>query len=538
MAVNNKIKNSIVNTEDISFNKKYSKVANLHKYWARKPWYVIEGFIDEYSKVGDLVLDPFCGSGSMGYESTMKNRKFIGYDLNPLACFLSEATIKDHFNSKDFTEEYNDLKDKVENLILKNYKTNYKCSVCGRDKYVISSYVGPFYKKRNESDIACLSCSIAKTKEKKIVSDGGKISISNKLWVPDTKFPVKFYKDRFSYKGINSVKDFFTKRSLYSLALLYDSIFNSNYKYKHLFQLAFSNTLLHVSILKAPNVRPLSVNNYWIPDDYIEENVWWRFNDRAKNVLTAKESQVERKNKLKIREYGDYKIYNKSSLRMTEIKDQSVDYLITDPPYGDAIQYSELSYIWNAWLSKEYNIKEEVIINPVQNKGHKEFINQIRRFIIESHRVLKPNKYFTLCFQNKNIQIWNEIVKIIKEVGFDLIDVKVFDTFGSPYNKHWAKFSPKSDLYVTFKKINRHKKTNKTKNIYVEDIIENIVNDFKGDKKQSFDLNRAYDLFIVQTIYELFNDKELVNCDNLQLKDVVNIFENIYKYGNIQQRIL
>jgi hypothetical protein len=223
---------------------------------------------------------------------------------------------------------------------------------------------------------------------------------------------------------------------------------------------------------------------------------------------------------------------------MTEIKDQSVDYLITDPPYGDAIQYSELSYIWNAWLSKEYNIKEEVIINPVQNKGHKEFINQIRRFIIESHRVLKPNKYFTLCFQNKNIQIWNEIVKIIKEVGFDLIDVKVFDTFGSPYNKHWAKFSPKSDLYVTFKKINRHKKTNKTKNIYVEDIIENIVNDFKGDKKQSFDLNRAYDLFIVQTIYELFNDKELVNCDNLQLKDVVNIFENIYKYGNIQQRIL
>jgi len=538
MAVNNKVKNSIVNTEDISFNKKYSKVANLHKYWARKPWYVIEGFIDEYSKVGDLVLDPFCGSGSMGYEATMKNREFIGYDLNPLACFLSEATIKDHFNSKDFTEEYNDLKDKVENLILKNYKTNYKCSVCGREKYVISSYVGPFYKKRNESDIACLSCSIAKTKEKKIVSDGGKISISNKLWVPDTKFPVKFYKDRFSYKGINSVKDFFTKRSLYSLALLYDSIFNSNYKYKHLFQLAFSNTLLHVSILKAPNVRPLSVNNYWIPDDYIEENVWWRFNDRAKNVLIAKESQVERKNKLKIKEYGDYKIYNKSSLRMTEIKDQSVDYLITDPPYGDAIQYSELSYIWNAWLSKEYNIKEEVIINPVQNKGHKEFIDQIRRFIIESHRVLKPNKYFTLCFQNKNIQIWNEIVKIIKEVGFDLIDVKVFDTFGSPYNKHWAKFSPKSDLYVTFKKINRHKKTNKTKNIYVEDIIENIVNDFKGDKKQSFDLNRAYDLFIVQTIYELFNDKELVNCDNLQLKDVVNIFENIYKYGNIQQRIL
>ena len=538
MAVNNKVKNSIVNTEDISFNKKYSKVANLHKYWARKPWYVIEGFIDEYSKVGDLVLDPFCGSGSMGYEATMKNREFIGYDLNPLACFLSEATIKDHFNSKDFAEEYNDLKDKVENLILKNYKTNYKCSVCGREKYVISSYVGPFYKKRNESDIACLSCSIAKTKEKKIVSDGGKISISNKLWVPDTKFPVKFYKDRFSYKGINSVKDFFTKRSLYSLALLYDSIFNSNYKYKHLFQLAFSNTLLHVSILKAPNVRPLSVNNYWIPDDYIEENVWWRFNDRAKNVLIAKESQVERKNKLKIKEYGDYKIYNKSSLRMTEIKDQSVDYLITDPPYGDAIQYSELSYIWNAWLSKEYNIKEEVIINPVQNKGHKEFIDQIRRFIIESHRVLKPNKYFTLCFQNKNIQIWNEIVKIIKEVGFDLIDVKVFDTFGSPYNKHWAKFSPKSDLYVTFKKINRHKKTNKTKNIYVEDIIENIVNDFKGNKKQSFDLNRAYDLFIVQTIYELFNDKELVNCDNLQLKDVVNIFENIYKYGNIQQRIL
>ena len=52
--------------------------------------------------------------------------------------------------------------------------------------------------------------------------------------------------------------------------------------------------------------------------------------------------------------------------------DKCVDYIFTDPPYGEAIQYSELSYVYNAWIENDYDIDEEVIINPCQNKKEKE----------------------------------------------------------------------------------------------------------------------------------------------------------------------
>ena len=279
---------------------------------------------------------------------------------------------------------------------------------------------------------------------------------------PDKDFPKKFYKDRFSYKGVKRVSDMFTNRNILALALLHTAINELPLKNRDLFMLAFTNTLLHVSKLKAENVRPLGVNNFWIPDDFIEENVWWRFVDRVDNVKMAKQVIAEKALQNEVSKPVS-KIYNKSSLKMPEIKPSSVDYLITDPPYGDTIQYSELSYIWNCWLEKEFEIENEVIINPVQNKGVNEYYDQLTAFIGEAKRVLKKDAYFTLAFHNKDLKIWISLAELIRDHGMALVDISSYDTFGSPYNKNWAKFSPKSDFYVTF--VNSQKKTKATNNV-------------------------------------------------------------------------
>jgi adenine-specific DNA methylase len=294
------------------------------------------------------------------------------------------------------------------------------------------------------------------------------------LKYPDKDFPNKFYKDRFSYKGVKKVSDMFTKRNLLSLALLYNTIRDLPLKHRNSFMLAFTNTLLHVSKLKAENVRPLGVNNFWIPDDFIEENVWWRFSDRVNNVKTAKEVVAEKaiRNKIKDREA---KVYNKSSLKMIEIEPESVDYLITDPPYGDTIQYSELSYIWNCWLEKEFDIEKEVIINPAQNKGLNEYSNQLASFISEVRRVLKKDAYFTLAFQNKDLEIWVSLAELIRDSGMELVDISSYDTFGSPYNKNWAKFSPKSDFYVTFKNRKKEIKIGNKKIVSAQEVADEIT---------------------------------------------------------------
>jgi DNA modification methylase len=49
--------------------------------------------IELYTFAGDLVLDPFCGSGTTCLAAAMANRRYIGYDLNPDYVKLSKARL-------------------------------------------------------------------------------------------------------------------------------------------------------------------------------------------------------------------------------------------------------------------------------------------------------------------------------------------------------------------------------------------------------------------------------------------------------------
>lgn len=494
-----------------NYDKDFKKVAKIHKYWSRKPFHLVESCILKYSNKGDEVLDPFCGSGSTGIGAVLNDRKYIGYDLNPTACIISKLTLDMSFSDKKFDEELEELIRDIKKDIMDLYS-------CGNNEYILYSLSD----KTKQSYNAIVTDYSFKNKEKKTLSRKyiiPKIVIPEGLHYPDEAFPKKFFKDRFSYKGVKYVSDMFTKRNLYALAILYNYIENCQFSNKELFRLAFSNTILHVSKLKGENVRPLGVNNYWLPDDCIEENVIWRFLDRAKNVREAKK-QIIKKGTANNIVNPKFKIINKSSINLEDIDDNSVDYIITDPPYGDAIQYSELSFIWNCWFNKIYSIKDEVIINPVQSKGNLEFNELINTFISNAYRVLKKEAMFTLCFQNKDIRIWLDMLLHIKKVGFSLEDIKIYDTFGSPYNKHWAKFSPKADLYVTFKKSKPNNDENGT--ISPESIISNILANFNSE---DLDMNRCYDLFVASVINEVFKGKTISEMKNWNLKHIVKLYE-------------
>lgn len=518
-----KIVNNLIDVNSIDHDRRYSKLAKLHKYWSRKPWFVIDQYVDKYSKKGHLVLDPFCGSGIIGLQSVLASRKFIGYDLNPFAVFLAQNSLNIDHDSDSFDEEFSKIKKDVSEKILKLYKV--------KDKYILYTILG---KKNGKDYNAVIADENFRNKEKVTLSKNDlepTVRFPKDLKYPDKDFPNKFYKDRFSYKGVKKVSDMFTKRNLLSLALLYNTIRDLPLKHRNSFMLAFTNTLLHVSKLKAENVRPLGVNNFWIPDDFIEENVWWRFSDRVNNVKTAKEVVAEKaiRNKIKDREA---KVYNKSSLKMIEIEPESVDYLITDPPYGDTIQYSELSYIWNCWLEKEFDIEKEVIINPAQNKGLNEYSNQLASFISEVRRVLKKDAYFTLAFQNKDLEIWVSLAELIRDSGMELVDISSYDTFGSPYNKNWAKFSPKSDFYVTFKNRKKEIKIGNKKIVSAQEVADEITKYLGEHNGKLFNLNKGYDLFIGMVIIKIFDGIRVQNHEKLGIERITRLFqEAVQKSG-------
>src|SRR4030042_4587651 len=76
----------------------------MHKYWARKPHNVVSEYIRHYSKDGEIVLDPFGGSGVTAMEAIKTGRKAISIDLNPMSAFLIENTLS-QVSSHEIKEE-------------------------------------------------------------------------------------------------------------------------------------------------------------------------------------------------------------------------------------------------------------------------------------------------------------------------------------------------------------------------------------------------------------------------------------------------
>ncbi|WP_242445707.1 DNA methyltransferase [Chromatium okenii] len=62
----------------------------VHGYFTKQAWNVVHEYIN-FSQAGDVVLDPFGGSGVTAVEAMMLDRQAIHLDLNPMSTFLIDA---------------------------------------------------------------------------------------------------------------------------------------------------------------------------------------------------------------------------------------------------------------------------------------------------------------------------------------------------------------------------------------------------------------------------------------------------------------
>jgi DNA modification methylase len=107
---------------------KATAIYNMHTYWSKKPHDAIRQYIRHYTKPGDLVLDPFCGSGGTALAALMEGRKAIAIDRSPAATFIT----KNYCTPVDVEElqaAFEDLKTKVKQEIDWLYET--RCDRCG-----------------------------------------------------------------------------------------------------------------------------------------------------------------------------------------------------------------------------------------------------------------------------------------------------------------------------------------------------------------------------------------------------------------------
>jgi ubiquinone/menaquinone biosynthesis C-methylase UbiE len=99
----------------------YTGLYGLHKYWGKKPFNIMADFIKKYSKPGEIILDPFCGSGVSISEAVFNNRKGIGVDINPSSILITSQVINRIETKKanlEFEKIEKELKDEINKLYL------------------------------------------------------------------------------------------------------------------------------------------------------------------------------------------------------------------------------------------------------------------------------------------------------------------------------------------------------------------------------------------------------------------------------------
>lgn len=99
----------------------------MHKFWARKPHNVVREYIEHYSQAGDIVFDPFVGSGVTAIESLILKRKAIACDLDPVAIFITRCTAMP-VDLDDLQDAFSTIEDKVTKQISELYLT--QCPSC------------------------------------------------------------------------------------------------------------------------------------------------------------------------------------------------------------------------------------------------------------------------------------------------------------------------------------------------------------------------------------------------------------------------
>ena len=78
-------------------------------------------FLIKYaSEKGDMILDPFCGIGTIPTEAALMERKSIGVDLNPYAFVIAKAKTDNKRNLSDMLDYLNGIKIKTKKISLKN----------------------------------------------------------------------------------------------------------------------------------------------------------------------------------------------------------------------------------------------------------------------------------------------------------------------------------------------------------------------------------------------------------------------------------
>jgi DNA modification methylase len=424
----------------------------VHGYFTKQSWNIVRAYIQNYSRPGDVVLDPYGGSGVTAVEALMEHRKAINVDINPFANFLVESLIAPVKEGK-----LHEAFQKIKTEYLKHEpKTDEQIKVA------LKKYPRP-----------------------------------KPLSLPKSS-DVKTADQLFSNKQT---------AQLGLLKLLIERVENENVRNTLLLMLSGLIIKANLTYHNNPN-RPrdgqgnasvFAYYRYRIAPKPVDVDIMTYFELRYKKVLKAKN---EMKNDINFDTIKNIQVVKGTATDLSFIENESVDYIYTDPPYGKKIPYLDLSAMWNAWLDldvSDEDYKLEAIEGGEHPKTKDEYKQLIATSIKEMFRVLKYDRWLSFVFAHKDPEFWDLIINTAEQCGFEYIGAVPQKNGQTSFKKRQRPFTVLSgQLIINFRKV-RNPRTIMKANLGM-DITDIVINSIESiiAKNQGATLEQINDELIVK----------------------------------------
>lgn len=266
--------------------------------------------------------------------------------------------------------------------------------------------------------------------------------------VPGTAFPIDemYHGSRLEPKGFSNAHHLFLTRAAHALAAFWRAA-NAvkDMRCRRMLLFSIEQTISTGSLLN--RYRPASSFGngplrgvYYVSSQIAEASLFSLMDGIMRRMARGfAKSQVSRSNQV---------IIGTGDCASLSLPSSSVDYIFTDPPFGENIYYADLNLLTEAWHGVLTSAESEAIVDRAKKKGVHQYQDMMRRCFAEYHRVLKPGRWMTVVFSNSSNRIWRAIQEAMGAAGFVVADVRTLDKKQGSYRQVTSS-AVKQDLVIS-----------------------------------------------------------------------------------------
>lgn len=407
----------------------------IHPYWARKPMNVVETIIEHLTDPGELVVDPFMGSGTTVFGALRTGRRVVGSDISQLSQHLVSGLVDLMENSEVIVPEIRRILARHRDISLPWYSFD-DGDYVERIRFKV---VGEF--SDGEFELKPTEIVTKRPKGSSWTSRRAHMDEASLRRLPQIptelnraiSHPVNFESlllpenSRIAIPRGATLAHYFTSENRASINVLLELIQDSPLDREHsaALRLLLSASLpsLRLSDKKASSQWP-----YWRPKtDLTSRNPVLVLESKFKQILQLVE--WSQSSSLAGSFESDHQVLAMAAQALTPASFHGQARLVlTDPPYGDQVPYLEYSAMWNGVLGLDVHEQASSQELVRSNASHRrldssDYLSRLQGAFAANANLLQPGGILAWFYQDQDLRCWEAIYDVAIESDMQLIDV-------------------------------------------------------------------------------------------------------------------